>query len=189
MRKLILHMHASLDGYVATPDGSMRWIRLEEALFDDVGRLTATADTALYGRVTYDMMAAYWPNAGEKPNATRHEINHGRWANSVTKIVISTTLTESAWAGTQFLSENIPETIAQLKAQPGKNILMLGSPSTARAFMQWGLVDELQINVNPIVLGGGIPFFPTLSAPLDLELVDSKPYACGVVGLHYVKAG
>jgi dihydrofolate reductase len=178
-------MHVSLDGFVAGPNGEMDWIRLDEELFDDVGEITATADTALYGRVTYQMMEAYWPTAGDSPAASRHDIEHSRWANQALKLAFSRTLERTEWQTTRIVRDDIPGEIARLKRQPGKNLLMIGSPSLAHTFTRLGLIDEYRLNVNPVVLGRGIPLFADLADRVNLQLADSKTYASGVVGLHY----
>ncbi|MDQ3250482.1 MAG: dihydrofolate reductase family protein [Chloroflexota bacterium] len=187
MRNVILLMHVSLDGFVAGPNGEMDWIRFDDEQIDDVAALTATADTALFGRVTYQMMAGYWPTAAEQPNATKHDIDHARWVNAAPKIIISRTLQTVDWANSHIVRNNIPAAIANLKAQPGKNLLMIGSARTAHAFTQLGLIDEYRINVNPVVLGGGTPLFAGLTDKINLKLASAKTYASGVVGLDYRK--
>jgi len=92
MRKIISFMHISLDGFVAGPNGEMNWINVDQEIFDFVGKRISTGDTALYGRVTYEMMENYWPAAGAKPTATRHDIEHSKWYNNVQKVVLSKTL-------------------------------------------------------------------------------------------------
>ena len=94
MRKLIFFMHTSLDGFVAGLNGEMDWIKVDDAIFDFVGTMTDQADTALYGRVTYEMMESYWPTAGEQPNASKHDKEHSAWYNKVSKVVLSKTITE-----------------------------------------------------------------------------------------------
>ena len=188
MRKVILLMHVSLDGFVAGPNGEMDWIRLDDELFDDVAAVAQTADTALYGRVTYQMMEAYWPTAGDSPDASKHDIEHSRWANEALKLVFSRTLTTTTWQNTRIVHDHIAEEIGKLKAQPGKNLLMLGSASTAHTFMRLGLIDEFYINLNPVVLGGGLPLFADLQDKLEMELVSAKSYPSGMVGLHYRRA-
>ncbi len=187
MRNVILLMHMSLDGFVAGPDGEMDWIQLDEQLFDDVAALTNTADTALFGRVTYQMMEGYWPTAAQSPTASKHDIEHAHWVNSASKLVFSRTLEQATWANSRIVRDNIPEEIARLKQQPGKHLLMIGSTRTAQAFMQLGLIDEYRLNVNPVVLGRGIPLFAGMQDTLKLQLVQSKAYGSGVVGLHYRK--
>ena len=88
-------MHISLDGFVAGPNGEMDWIKVDEELFDHVGQRIREGDTALYGRVTYQMMEAYWPAAGEEPNASKHDKEHSMWYNKAHKIVISNTMKDA----------------------------------------------------------------------------------------------
>lgn len=188
MRSLILLMHVSLDGFTAGPNGEMDWIRFDDELIDDVTELTASADTALYGRVTYQMMEGYWPTAADSPTASQHDIDHGRWVNQSLKLVFSRTLERADWQNTQIVRDDIPAELARIKQRPGKNLLMIGSPSTARTFTRLGLIDEYWINVNPVVLGSGIPLFASSADRVDLQLVSSKLYASGVVGLRYRRA-
>lgn len=189
MRNVILLMHVSLDGFVAGPNGEMGWIHLDDGLIDYVADLTATADTALFGRVTYQMMEGYWPDRRRERNryAARHR-SCACWVNPAPKIVFSRTLEQVTWQNSSIVRDHIPEEIARLKGQPGKDLLMIGSASTAHTFMQLGLIDEYRINVNPVVLGGGMPLFPALENPIQLELISAKTFDSGVVGLHYQKA-
>lgn len=188
MRNVILLMHVSLDGFVARPNGDLDWVRFDDQLVDDVAALTATADTALFGRTTYQMMEGYWPTAAESPEATRHDIEHARWVNNAPKIVLSRSLEQVTWANSRIVRDNIPDEIARLKQQPGKHLLMIGSAATAHSFMQLGLIDEYRININPVVLGSGVPLFAGIQEPVNLSLVHAKTYDSGVVGLHYRKS-
>jgi len=137
--------------------------------------------------VTYQMMADYWPTVGESSDATKHDIDHARWVNHAPKLVFSRTLENVEWQNSRIVRDHFPEEIARLKQQPGKNLLMIGSTTTAHTFTQLGLIDEYRINVNPVVLGGGSPLFAGIKAPINLQLVSAKMYASGVVGLHYQK--
>src|SRR5580698_3125948 len=94
MRKLINFMHISLDGFTAGPNGEMNWIKLDNGLFDFVKTMTDEADTALYGRTTYELMEGYWPNAGDAPDASKHDKEHSEWYNRVPKVVASKTIKE-----------------------------------------------------------------------------------------------
>ena len=187
MRKLIFFMHTSLDGYVAGVNGEMNWIKFDEALFDFVGTMTAKADTALYGRVTYEMMQGYWPEAGEKPNATKHDKEHAAWYNNVTKVVLSTTLQEAGLQNTKVINDQLSENISQLKNADGKNILIFGSPRASQSLLREGLIDEFWLFVNPIILGQGMPLFKDVTSIINLKLVESKTFDCGVIALHYEK--
>ncbi len=188
MRKLVFLMHISLDGYVAGPNGEMDWILLSDALFEDVHTIASEADSAVYGRVTFEMMEAYWPTAAEQPNATHHDIVHGNWANAVPKYVFSRTRSSAEWQNTHFIADNIVDEMARLKAQPGKNLLLLGSTTTAQTFMRHNLIDEYIFNVNPIMLGAGRSVFPERTTPSNLTLQQSKPYDDGVMQLRYAPA-
>ena len=185
MRNLVFFMHASLDGFVAGLNGEMNWIKVDEAMFDFVATMTAEADTALYGRVTYEMMQGYWPNAANKPNASKHDKEHSAWYNSVSKIVLSTSLNEKALTNTRVISDGLTEKINAIKQQEGKNILIFGSPRASHSLLQEGLVDEFWIFVNPILLGKGIPLFKNIMETTQLKLVETKIFSQGVIALHY----
>jgi dihydrofolate reductase len=187
MRKLIFFMHASLDGFVAGLKGEMNWIKVDEAIFDFVGTMTNQADAALYGRVTYQMMENYWPKAGEKPGATKHDIEHSKWYNSVYKIVLSKTLKEAGLKNTKVISGNLADNINRIKHQDGKNILIFGSPSASNSLLKEGLIDEFWIFLNPIIVGKGMPLFKDLTDRIKLGLLDTKTFSNGVIALHYSK--
>ncbi len=157
MRNIIVSMHVSLDGFVAGTEGEMDWIQLDDEMFDLVGTLTDHADTALYGRITFQMMDGYWPNAADQPNATKHDIEHSRWYNSVNKIVISQSMKGFNPDKVSFIGDNIPEEIKKQKTLPGSNILIFGSPSACHLLMEHNLIDEYWLFVNPVSLGKGIP--------------------------------
>jgi dihydrofolate reductase len=184
MRKIILLMHISLDGFTAGPNGEMDWIAFDDDLVEYVAAVTDTADTAVYGRVTYQMMESYWPTAAEQPGATQHDRDHARWYNAAHKLVFSRTL-ETGGKNSALLKEVTAEEIGHLKQQSGKNLILIGSPSLAQRFIQLGLIDDYWLNVNPVVLGSGIPLFPDLTEPMPLKLVEARMFRAGVVGLHY----
>src|SRR5258708_5342604 len=115
MGKLVLFMHVTLDGFVAGPNGEMDWINVGEEIFDYAGDRTDNADTALYGRVTYQMMESYWPTAADQPTATRHDIEHSRWYNRVQKVVISRSMRGATLKNTKIISDNLPAEIIALK--------------------------------------------------------------------------
>jgi len=185
MRKIVLLMHTSLDGFVAGPQGQMDWIIAGDEMFDIAGERTDEADTALYGRVTSDMMEGYWPTAGDQPNATKHSIHHSAWYNKVEKVVVSKTLQDDQRKKRKVL--NSPEEISLLKHKEGKDILIIGSPSVVRALIKENLVDDYWLFVNPIIVGTGIPLFDKMDSKINLKLESSKVLSSGVVCLHYSK--
>jgi dihydrofolate reductase len=188
MRHLIFFMHTSLDGFVAGVNGEMNWINLDEALFDFVGTMTDQSDTALYGRVTYEMMQNYWPKAGEKPNASKHDKEHSAWYNKVSKVVLSKTISEKGLNNTIVINDHLSDNINKLKQQEGKNILIFGSPGASQSLLNQGLIDEFWLFVNPIILGQGMPLFKDIAGTIKLKLVESKTFPCGVIALHYEKS-
>jgi dihydrofolate reductase len=181
-------MHTSLDGFVAGLKGELDWANVDDELFDFVATMTDTADTALYGRVTYEMMQSYWPKAGEQPNATKHDKEHSAWYNKVSKVVLSKTISEKGLDNTTIISGQLTDNINKIKKQDGKNILIFGSPGASHSLLNEGLIDEFWLFVNPIILGQGMPLFKDITGTTKLKLVDSKTFACGVIALHYEKS-
>jgi dihydrofolate reductase len=189
MRKIIVSEHITLDGFVAGANGEMDWIKLDDGMFDLVNEFTNEADTALYGRITYEMMESYWPTAADQPNATTHDIDHSNWYNRSEKVVLSKTMRDIKKEKTTFISDSAATELEKLKNDGDKNILVFGSPSVVHLLTQHNLVDEYWLFVNPVILGEGIPMFTSLSNKTSLELVTSKVFACGVTGLNYKVTG
>ncbi len=187
MRKLVLLMHTSLDGFVAGPNGEMDWIYVDDEMFNIAGERTNEADTALYGRITYQMMESYWPTAASQPAATKHDIEHSAWYNSVRKVVLSRTMKGAGLANTEIICENIADEVNRLKQEPGKDILLIGSPSAVHSLMEDNLIDEYWLFINPVLLGQGIPLFKDIKNIIKLILLSAKVFASGVVCLNYTK--
>jgi dihydrofolate reductase len=185
MRKIVLFMHTSLDGFVAGPNGEMDWINVDDDMFEYAGKRTDEADTALYGRVTWEMMEAYWPTAGDQPAATKHDIEHSRWYNKVAKIILSKKMRGANLPNTTIVSDNAASEISKIKQQPGKDILIFGSPSAAHSLMTENLIDDYWLFVNPILLGQGIPLFTRIKDRVKLKLAATNTFKSGVVCLHY----
>jgi dihydrofolate reductase len=185
MRNVVWLMHVSLDGFVAGPNGEIDWVIFDDDLIEDVQGLVNTADTALFGRVTYQLMEGYWPTAADSPTATKHDLDHSRWLNPAPKIVFSRTLKNVQWQNTRIVKDHIGEEIARVKKQPGKNLILFASPTLGSTFMNLNLIDEYFFNINPIVLGKGTPLFRDQNEMRRLKLLESKAYTNGVVSLRY----
>jgi dihydrofolate reductase len=185
MRKIVISLHTSLDGFVGGPNGEMDWIKIDDEIFDLVGEFTNEADTALYGRVTYEMMQSYWPTAADRPNASKHDIEHSAWYNRVQKVVISKSMKGQNIDKTTIISDNVAEEIQKIKNAEGGNIMIFGSPSAAHTLMEHNLIDEYWLFVNPVLLGQGIPVFSKIKNRIGLEFVRVVKFACGVTGLNY----
>lgn len=182
-------MHVSLDGFVAGPDGEMNWIKVDQEIFDFVGERIEKTDTALYGRVTYEMMENYWPTAGDKPSASKHDLEHSKGYNNAHKIVLSKTMQAEDRPNTEILSDDLPSRIEEIKQQEGSEILLFGSPTATHALTELNLIDGYWLFVNPIVLGQGVPLFVNTKDKINLTLLSSKQFSSGVVELNYALSG
>lgn len=185
MRNIISFMHISLDGFVAGPNGEMDWIKVDDELFDHVSKRISEGDTALYGRVTFEMMEDYWPTAADKPTATRHDIDHSKWYSKITKVVLSKTMKEAGLTNIKIISANILERLNEIKDQAGKEILLFGSPTATHSLIQLGLIDGYWLFVNPVILGKGIPLFQDIKDKIKLTLLTTRQFNSGVTELNY----
>jgi len=185
MRKIISFMHISLDGFVAGPNGEMNWIKVDEEIFDHIGKRISETDAALYGRVTYQMMEGYWPTAGDEPDASKHDIEHSTWYKKARKIVLSKTLKEADLTNTQIISDNLSDSINEIKQQKGSDILVFGSPTATHALIQRNLIDGYWLFVNPVILGQGIPLFADIKDKIKLKLLTTRSFTSGVTELSY----
>ncbi|MHB1276848.1 MAG: dihydrofolate reductase family protein [Bacteroidia bacterium] len=186
MRKIISFMHISLDGFVAGPNGELNWVKVDEEIFDHVGKRISEGDTALYGRVTYQMMESYWPTAGDQPNATKHDIEHAKWYKKVHKVVLSKTLKDAGLTNTTIISDQLADSINKIKNQAGSDILLFGSPTATHSLIQQNLIDGYWLFVNPIILGQGIPLFVDIKEKIKLNLLSTREFKSGVTELNYL---
>lgn len=186
MGKIISFMHISLDGFVAGLNGEMDWIKVDEEIFDYVGKRISESDTALYGRKTYQMMESYWPTAADQPTASKHDIEHSKWYGGVRKIVLSKTISNEGLLNTEIISENLADRINEIKKQTNTEILLFGSPTATHSLIQQDLIDGYWLFVNPIILGQGIPLFVNIKEKVKLKLLDTRQFNGGVTGLSYI---
>ncbi|MGK9250636.1 dihydrofolate reductase family protein [Paenibacillus humicus] len=190
MRKLVLFLHASLDGFVEGPNGEMDigWISYDADLEKHAKEILSTADTVVWGRGTYEMMHNYWPSVPSNPSASQHERDHAEWIEKTAKIVFSTTLEKVEWNNSRLVNEDVEEAIKTLKQQPGKDMVILGSPRLAHHLMQLDLIDEYKITVSPVLIGKGLPLFQGLKEKINLRLIENKTFDSGAIGLVYQTA-
>ena len=184
MRNLVAFMHMSLDGFAAGANGELDWIAYDQELEKHAETVVGTVGTAIYGRVTYHMME-YWRTVPSNPAATQHEIEHANWIEAIPKVVVSTTLKTVDWNNTSIIADNLTAEIMKLKQQPGKDIVIFGSPSLTQTLAQLDLIDEYQLTLNPVILGAGVQFFAQLAQKQPLQLLASKTFGSGAMALHY----
>jgi dihydrofolate reductase len=187
MRKVIVTMWVTLDGFIAGPNNEMDWVG---KLYDDaMGKyetdLVSSADTLILGRVTYQSFAGSWPNVPDNPSVSEGEKQYARQLNSMRKIVFSKTLDKAEWNNSTLMKEIVPEDIAKMKQEPGKDMIIYGSASIVQALTNLGLIDEYQLLVHPLVLGSGKPLFKDITKPVNLKLTRTENRKSGVVVLYY----
>ena len=183
MRRIIASELISLDGVMESPEKwAFQFHNDEIAEANRAGM--AASDAMLFGRVTFQEFASYWPyqNSAEQPFTD--------YLNNIPKYVVSTTLEEPlGWQNSTLIKDNVAEEIAELKRQPGKDIGIVGAGTLVRSLLRDDLLDELRLMVHPIVLGGGRRLFEDGGYRKDLELVDSKTFGTGVLYLTYRPVG
>ena len=188
MRKVILSNLVTLDGFFAGPNGEIDWFIVDEEFNQYAIDLLSKVDALLFGRVTYQLMADYWPAAATNPSTSKSDLEIADKMNNLPKIVFSKTLQEVKWNNSRLVKENIAEEISKMKQQPGKDMVIFGSGSIVSTFMQLGLIDEYRIIVNPIVLGNGNPLFKGINGKQNLKLLNTKVFDSGIVILFYEPA-
>ena len=182
MRKIIVSNLISIDGYFESLDHDLSWFVTGDEFFDYAVQQLSEADTLLFGRATYQQMAAYWPNA-ETPNEALATIKEKM--NSLEKIVFSKTLKKADWNNSRIIEEHIGDAITKLKQQPGKDILIFGSGTIVSELTQLKLIDEYRLIINPVILGNGNPLFKSLNERINLKLTDVVKLTSGSVVLYY----
>jgi len=180
VRKMFSFMMTSADGYHADPAQGLDWHNVDQEFSQFALAQLREAGTLVFGRMTYEGMAAFWPTpAGEESDP-----GVAKAMNTTPKIVISRTLAQAAWAGTRIISNHAEEELAKLKQQPGKDIVIPGSSTLTAGLLQAGLLDELRIMVNPVILGQGRSLFAG-AGRTRLKLLKTRRFASGNVLLYY----
>jgi dihydrofolate reductase len=175
LRKLIVSEWMTLDG-VFDADSMKEWFEPYESQDrqEYIKENVLTSDAFLVGRVTYEMLAAYWPN--HKNN----EMGVADRLNSAPKYVVSSTLKKAEWNNSTIINEDVVEEITKLKQQPGQDILVFGSATLVESLMAANLIDEYRFLVHPIIMGSGKRFFRDEMVATKLKLVKTKTLAHGV---------
>jgi dihydrofolate reductase len=189
MRKVILSNAVTLDGFFEGPNKELDWHIVDEELIQYANDLLSNVDALLFGRVTYQLMADYWPATATNPSASKSDLEIADKMNNLPKIVFSKTLKQAEWNNSRLVKENIAQEISKMKQQSGKDMVIFGSGSIVSTFTQLGLIDEYRIIVNPVVLGNGKPLFRGINDKHNLKLLKTKVLGSGVVILYYQPIG
>ncbi len=185
MRKVVLFAHMSLDGFAGDVNGGLGFLTYDQELQQYADGVVKTVGAPLYGKSTYHLMEGYWPTILNKPGADQHSLQHAQWVQDIPKVVFSTTLVTADWNNTTLVKDNVAEAVRKLKEEPGKDLVIFGSPGLAKSFMNLGLIDECKLTLHPVLLGNGISLFDGNMAKSPLKLLESKTLRSGVVTLHY----
>lgn len=184
MRKIIVWMGMSLDGFMAGPDGEIDWHHVDDELHQHFNDELRGKGAFLMGRVTYEGMEAFWPTADQDPASTPVTLDFAGIWRDVPKVVYSRTL-ERVGASATLARDVVPDEVRALKAQPGGD-MTLGGANLAATFERLGLVDEYRLYLNPVSIGRGRPVFPT-DTRLSLEHLGTRTFGNGVVLLRYAR--
>ncbi|HWM01227.1 MAG TPA: dihydrofolate reductase family protein [Actinophytocola sp.] len=182
MRKIVYWVHTSLDGHICGPNGEFDWPTLGPELIEYANAVHDRVDTFLYGRVVWEMMSGYWPTADEN-TTDAHDVHFAPIWRRTPKVVFSTTLERADW-NTTVVAGDLATQVRALKQQPGGDMLLNGGAGVATKLADLGLLDEVQVFVHPVVLGGGKRLFP-LADRFDLKLVRTRSFDDRTVLLNY----
>ncbi|WP_010094688.1 dihydrofolate reductase family protein [Ornithinibacillus scapharcae] len=178
MRRIILDLAVTLDGFIEGKNGEIDWCIMDPEM--DFNAFLHQIDTIFYGRKSYDMWGEYIP----ENDASDTEREMWKLVHSKKKYVFSKTQTGTNH-GVTYIKDNIRAEVAKIKALPGKDIWLYGGASLITTFIKQGLIDEYRLSVHPVVLGEGKPLFMDISQRLNLKLVNTRAFSSGVVQLIY----
>ena len=184
MRKIIVSNLVTVDGYFCGPNGEIDWHNVDAEFNEYAIEMLNSLDTLIFGRVTYDLMAGYWP----APDGPKDDPIVAGKMNSLEKLVFSKTQEKLAWNNSRVLTEINPDVIKKIKQEPGKDMAIFGSGTIVQAFTNFGLIDEYRLIVNPIILGSGKLLFANIEKKLNLKLINEKKFKSGNVLLCYEPA-
>ena len=187
MRKIVWTMGVSVDGYMEGPDHDISWHLVDEELHQHFNDWLGAAGCFLEGRVTYELMADFWPTADQDPAATPIIIEFARIWRDMPKLVYSRTLERADWGAT-IVRDVVPAEVLGLKEQPGGD-LVLGGSELGAEFARHDLIDEYRLYVHPVVIGRGTPGLRPSDAKVSLRLRETHTFGNGVVLLHYDRLG
>ncbi|MBE2279434.1 MAG: dihydrofolate reductase [Ignavibacteriaceae bacterium] len=187
MRKLILQMQITVNGYVAGPNGELDWVSFEwdSELIKYTKSLTNSFDTILLGRKMTDGFISHWTNVLKNPEDP--EFDAAKKFIETPKVVFTKTLETSVWANTILAKGDLKDEISKIKNEEGKDIIVYGGAGFVSNLVKENLIDEYHLFVNPVAIKEGLTIFGKVQDKLNLKLVQANSFSCGITVLHYRK--
>jgi dihydrofolate reductase len=185
MRKIFLHINVSVDGYIEDEKREMDWRFADDEWEVYINGVLRSIDGMIFGRVTHQLLAQYWPTAGDEPNVSARHIEAARLMNAQPKYAVSRGNYVTNWTNSQVISGDVASEIQKLKNQPEKILALFAGTNIAQSFMGIGLLDEYRLVLNPALLGGGTPLFKPGRERVGLTLLSTRKFASGAVLLVY----
>ncbi|TDD37518.1 hypothetical protein E1287_08045 [Actinomadura sp. KC06] len=176
MKRLFLHINVSVDGYITDPEGDIDWRFADQEFQDHIDALLESIDGMVFGRAAFEQLAGYWPTAGDEVSATQRRRMH-----ELPKYVMSRTLRVTEWHNSYPLGDDPASALDTLKRQDGRDLALFAGGRAATAAIGLGVLDQLRLVVNPVLLGGGTPLFNGEYPRRDLRLTDTRRFASGAL--------
>ena len=181
MRKLFAFNMVTLDGFFEGPNRDISWHNVDDEFNKFAIEQTGAVGAILFGRVTYELMASYWPT----PAAQSDDPIVANLMNTLPKMVFSRTLQKAEWNNTRLIKDNVAEEVLKMKQGPGHDLAVFGSADLLSSLLRLGLIDEHRVMINPVLIGSGTPLFRNIDQKVNLKLVKTRTFESGNVLLYY----
>lgn len=176
MRRLFLHINVSIDGYITDAEGDIDWRFADQEFQDHLDTLLESIDGMVFGRTAYEQLAGYWPTAGDEVSSTQR-----RRMEELPKYVMTHRPLDTGWHNSRPLGPDPAAALNELKQQEGRDLALFAGGRAATAAVRLGVLDELRLVVNPVLLGGGTPLFDGTYPQKDLRLTDTRRFTSGAL--------
>ncbi len=181
MRKLFAFNMVTLDGFFEGPNRDISWHNVDDEFNQFAIEQTSTVGAILFGRMTYELMASYWPT----PAAQSDDPIVANLMNTLPKVVFSRTLQKAEWNNTRLIKDNVAEEILKMKQEPGNDLAVFGSADLLSTLLRLDLIDEHRVMINPVLIGSGTPLFKNIGQRVNLKRVKTRTFKSGNVLLYY----
>lgn len=185
MRKIFLHIDTSVDGFIEDETGEIDWHFGDEQFDAYINEVLSSVDGMIFGRVTHELLAGYWPTAADSPEASPLQRDTAKMMNALPKYVVSGGGYSSEWANSHVIGMDLAAELGALKRAPGRNLALFAGAATVQSLMRLGLVDEYRLILNPLLMGGGTSLFESAAPRTPLELLNVRRFDSGALVLSY----